>query len=111
MSRAVLLEANQRSTRIATRHPGKSDDRQTKTAAVEPISTCGAPMCADLSGNLIAASMDLQQFGSFALMKILTLVVTYNEAPNIRRLIPAIRHALPDSSILVVDDNSPDGTA
>ena len=44
-------------------------------------------------------------------MKILTLVVTYNEAPNIRRLIPAIRDVLPEAAILVVDDNSPDGTA
>ena len=41
---------------------------------------------------------------------ILILVVTYNEAANIARLIPAIRRHLPDASILVVDDNSPDGT-
>jgi dolichol-phosphate mannosyltransferase len=41
---------------------------------------------------------------------ILILVVTYNEAANIARLIPAIRQHLPDASIAVVDDNSPDGT-
>lgn len=44
-------------------------------------------------------------------MKTLTLVVTYNEADNIERLIPAILRYLPHSSVLVVDDNSPDGTA
>src|SRR4051812_13982572 len=44
-------------------------------------------------------------------MKTLTLVVTYNEAPNIRRLIPAILDALPDTMVLVVDDDSPDGTS
>jgi dolichol-phosphate mannosyltransferase len=44
-------------------------------------------------------------------MKTLTLVVTYNEADNISRLVPEILAHLPTSSVLVVDDNSPDGTA
>jgi dolichol-phosphate mannosyltransferase len=44
-------------------------------------------------------------------MKTLTLVVTYNEADNISRLIPEILRHLPTTSVLVVDDNSPDGTA
>ncbi len=42
--------------------------------------------------------------------RILTLVVTYNEAKNIARLIPEILRHVPASSVLVVDDNSPDGT-
>jgi dolichol-phosphate mannosyltransferase len=41
----------------------------------------------------------------------LTIVATYNEADNISRLIPEILNRLPETSILVVDDNSPDGTA
>jgi dolichol-phosphate mannosyltransferase len=44
-------------------------------------------------------------------MKTLTLVVTYNEADNISRLVAEILTHLPTSSVLVVDDNSPDGTA
>jgi dolichol-phosphate mannosyltransferase len=44
-------------------------------------------------------------------MKILTVVATYNEADNIARLIPAILMHAPASSVLIVDDNSPDGTA
>jgi dolichol-phosphate mannosyltransferase len=43
-------------------------------------------------------------------MKTLTLVVTYNEADNIARLVRDILKYVPDSSVLVVDDNSPDGT-
>jgi dolichol-phosphate mannosyltransferase len=43
--------------------------------------------------------------------RILTIVVTYNEATNIGRLIPEILRHLPTGSVLVVDDNSPDGTA
>lgn len=44
-------------------------------------------------------------------MKTLVQVVTYNEAENISRLVPAILQALPDATVLVVDDNSPDGTS
>lgn len=44
-------------------------------------------------------------------MKTLTLVVTYNEIDNIRKLVPAILQHVPQSHVLVVDDNSPDGTA
>jgi dolichol-phosphate mannosyltransferase len=43
-------------------------------------------------------------------MKTLTIVVTYNEAGNISRLVPEILRHVPDSAVLVVDDNSPDGT-
>ena len=41
----------------------------------------------------------------------LTIVIpTYNEIENLPRLMPAIWQVLPQASILVVDDNSPDGT-
>jgi dolichol-phosphate mannosyltransferase len=41
-----------------------------------------------------------------------TLVVTptYNERDNLPRFVEAVRRALPDADVLVVDDNSPDGT-
>lgn len=41
----------------------------------------------------------------------LVTVCTYNEFENISRLIPMIREALPEADLLVVDDNSPDGTS
>jgi dolichol-phosphate mannosyltransferase len=43
--------------------------------------------------------------------KVLVTVCTYNEAKNVATLVPAIRQHLPQADILVVDDNSPDGTA
>ena len=43
--------------------------------------------------------------------RVLVLVVTYNEAANIGALVPAILHQLPSANVLVVDDDSPDGTA
>lgn len=43
--------------------------------------------------------------------KVLVTVCTYNEKENIARLVPEIRRCLPIAHILVVDDNSPDGTA
>jgi dolichol-phosphate mannosyltransferase len=36
---------------------------------------------------------------------------TYDEAPNIEEMLRRTRAAMPDADILVVDDNSPDGTA
>ena len=44
-------------------------------------------------------------------MRSVAIVPTYNEAENIERLCRAIRKHAPDVGILVVDDNSPDGTA
>ena len=38
-------------------------------------------------------------------------VCTYNEAENIQLTVSGLRHALPDADVIVVDDNSPDGTA
>ncbi len=43
-------------------------------------------------------------------MKNLVIIPTYNERENIANIIPAIRGHLPEVDILVVDDNSPDGT-
>ena len=45
------------------------------------------------------------------LRKAVVVVPTYNEADNVGRLLPAILDQDPRLSVLVVDDNSPDGTA
>ncbi|HMD69148.1 MAG TPA: polyprenol monophosphomannose synthase [Chitinivibrionales bacterium] len=42
---------------------------------------------------------------------VLVIIPTYNERENIGLIIPEIRSLLPDVHILVVDDNSPDGTS
>ena len=42
--------------------------------------------------------------------RLLISLATYNEAGNLRPLVEAIRQFAPESSILVIDDNSPDGT-
>ena len=44
-------------------------------------------------------------------MRAVAIVPTYNEADNIETLCRAIRKHAPTVGILVVDDNSPDGTA
>lgn len=43
-------------------------------------------------------------------MKALVVIPTYNEAENIRRIVPEVLEQGPDIHVLVVDDNSPDGT-
>ncbi len=42
--------------------------------------------------------------------KVLVAVATYNEIENLPRLVEEIFAALPEAHLLVVDDNSPDGT-
>lgn len=42
--------------------------------------------------------------------KSLILIPTYNEAENIRDLIDQVLAAAPEAHLLIVDDNSPDGT-
>lgn len=44
-------------------------------------------------------------------MQVTVVVPTYEEAENLPLLVKGIRAALPDARILVVDDNSGDGTA
>ena len=43
-------------------------------------------------------------------MHSLVIIPTYNERENIAHIVPAVRQATRDVDILVVDDNSPDGT-
>ena len=42
---------------------------------------------------------------------LLVTLCTYNERENIERLIPEILEVVPDAHVLVIDDNSPDGTS
>ncbi len=44
-------------------------------------------------------------------MDVLVVLPTYNESANIDHVLRRIRAALPDGTVLVVDDGSPDGTA
>ena len=41
---------------------------------------------------------------------ILIIIPTYNEKDNLRRLLDEIHRIVPETHILIVDDNSPDGT-
>lgn len=43
--------------------------------------------------------------------RLLVTLCTYNERENITKLVPQVLQALPNADVLVVDDNSPDGTA
>ena len=43
-------------------------------------------------------------------MRVLVVLPTYNEAPNVEEMLRALRQVAPSAHILVVDDASPDGT-
>ena len=42
--------------------------------------------------------------------KLLIIVATYNELENLPQLVAQLEELLPDADLLVIDDNSPDGT-
>jgi dolichol-phosphate mannosyltransferase len=42
--------------------------------------------------------------------RVLVVIPTYNEADNIRQIVGRLRAAVPEASVLVADDASPDGT-
>jgi dolichol-phosphate mannosyltransferase len=44
------------------------------------------------------------------MLRTLVVTPTYNEKDNLPRFIEAVRGAFPEADLLVVDDNSPDGT-
>ena len=44
-------------------------------------------------------------------MKSIVVISTYNEIENIERIINKIHEVIPEMHVLVVDDNSPDGTS
>jgi dolichol-phosphate mannosyltransferase len=44
-------------------------------------------------------------------MRTLVVIPTYEEAANVTEVLRRVRAAAPDADVLVVDDNSPDGTA
>jgi dolichol-phosphate mannosyltransferase len=44
------------------------------------------------------------------MLRTLVVTPTYNERDNLQRFIDAVRVALPSADVLIVDDNSPDGT-
>ena len=49
--------------------------------------------------------------GSLRRMRTVVVLPTFNERENVAGTLAAVRGAVPDADVLVVDDNSPDGTA
>ena len=43
-------------------------------------------------------------------MRVLTIIPTYNEIESLPKTLTRLRNAVPDSDVLIADDNSPDGT-
>lgn len=52
----------------------------------------------------------MQETSQRAKHKTLVAISTYNERENLPSLVEAIRNELPNADLLIVDDNSPDGT-
>ena len=44
-------------------------------------------------------------------VRVVVVLPTFNEVENIAGFLRAVRDAVPEADVLVIDDNSPDGTA
>lgn len=67
------------------------------------------------AGNGAAASAkstagDVSSTGPGSTGAVVVIIPTYNERDNLEDIVSRTRRAVPDADILVVDDNSPDGT-
>lgn len=54
--------------------------------------------------------MSAEEFDRTAWRRALVVIPTYNESENIEAILAAVGAAVPEASVLVVDDGSPDGT-
>ncbi|WP_153558610.1 polyprenol monophosphomannose synthase [Roseimaritima sediminicola] len=64
----------------------------------------------DLPPPSSAVSQPDPSASDVAARRLLVVVCTYNERENLPELLPRIRRALPEADVLIVDDDSPDGT-
>jgi dolichol-phosphate mannosyltransferase len=60
--------------------------------------------------SLASALLPSSQGTPPAVRRTLITVATYNEIENLPKLVEAVEQALPAADLLVIDDNSPDGT-
>jgi dolichol-phosphate mannosyltransferase len=67
-------------------------------------SGAGEPVAAETT-PVPAASAAAAEVG-----RVLVVVPTYNERDNLEQIVARVRTSVPDAHLLVVDDNSPDGT-
>jgi dolichol-phosphate mannosyltransferase len=60
--------------------------------------------------EVLELASTLVHIGEMILMKTLIIIPTYNEIENLQSLLTGIFSYAPETHILIVDDNSPDGT-
>lgn len=63
-----------------------------------------------MSGDVVTTTSAPRSQATGAPPRLLVSLATYDEATNLRPLVQAIREYAPHASILITDDNSPDGT-
>src|ERR1700716_2267922 len=91
-----------------TPRPGLGRRLATRPPSLRPPSARSGP-CRTTLGRLPTRLATTYRVGGR--MKTLVVVPTYQEADNVPDLLRRIRAAAPDADVLVVDDDSPDGTA
>lgn len=87
---------------MTSKPSGPEHDRPNPTLGAHPPGTAGPVSPAPANGTVGSTAP--------AEPRILVSLATYNEAGNLAALIEEIHRVLPHAHVLVIDDNSPDGT-
>ena len=101
---------------LASGRPRQRDGPSSLKGDGRPSDTTGVTVSSEpAAGSAVtawSAPVDLSTAASavHTMSAAVVIVPTYNEADNIRAIWGRLREALPDVGLLVVDDNSPDGT-
>jgi len=83
---------------------------QPVTEANQTDGDAAAGSDADSGADRAAASAESVAAGAASAGAVVVIIPTYNESDNLEDIVSRTRRAVPDADILVVDDNSPDGT-
>ena len=82
--------------------PTPADPPARPTALAPPPTRCHAPV--------LVQRPTPRPAGEPSTPRVLVTLATYNERDNLAKLVEEIHHFVPHADVLVIDDNSPDGT-
>lgn len=72
--------------------------------------TAGMPDVQDGTGSLSSTDVPRRNLSGELVTRVAVIIPTYNERENVSAIVGRVRDAVPGAEVLVVDDNSPDGT-
>src|SRR5262249_21599071 len=90
--------------------PYAATRKSTRSEGVDPRDEIHSQASGQASAPVSSSEVNPRVNPGASWSRTLIVTPTYNEKDSLPRFIGEVRNAVPDAHILVVDDNSPDGT-